>query len=129
MIREKRGTIVTVSSVLGQLGAARLSDYTAAKAGVIAMHNSVTAELAPYDEIKTILVIPGQLNTPMFNGMKTPSRFFATILEPVDVVKDIVAVIDGGSSAKIAMPLYARWANWLMVMPVGIQKIVRKMVG
>ena len=65
MIREKRGTIVTVSSVLGQLGAARLSDYTAAKAGVIAMHNSVTAELAPYDEIKTILVTTGQLNTPM----------------------------------------------------------------
>ncbi len=43
---ETGGTIVTISSVLGKLGASHLADYTAAKAGLIAMHNSLPPELA-----------------------------------------------------------------------------------
>ena len=129
MIREKAGTIVTLSSVLGQIGSAHLSDYTAAKAGLTAMHKSISAELAIYPDIKTILVQPGQLSTPLFNGVETPSSFLGPVLEPVDVAKEIIAAIDGGSSDVLALPLYARWIDWMNVAPVGVQAILRKMSG
>lgn len=129
MVRSGKGTIVTMSSIIGQLGSAHLSDYAASKAGITAMHKSITAELAPYPDIKTVLVSPGQLSTPLFNGVQTPIPFFAPILEPVDVAKEVIATIDGGSSAVLSMPLYARWADWMNVFPVGVQAISRKVVG
>jgi len=125
MLREGRGTIVTIASVIGRVGAANLTDYAAAKAGLIAMHKSLAAELQSHPEIKTVLVAPGQLSTPLFAGVRTPSNFFAPVIEPVEVAKEIIAAIDGGSSAELAMPFYARWADWLNVLPVGVQRIAR----
>lgn len=125
MLREKKGTIVTVSSIIGTTGASHLTDYAAAKAGLSAMHVSLTAELRPHPEIKTVLVTPGQLSTPLFAGVKTPSNFFAPIVEPVEVAKEIIKAIDEGSSATLAMPFYTRWACWMNVMPMGVQRIVR----
>lgn len=118
-----------MSSVLGQIGAAHLTDYAASKAGITAMHKSLAAELLSSPEIKTILVSPGQLSTPLFNGVQTPNSFFGPVLEPVDVAKEVIAAIDAGSSDVLAMPLYARWIDWMNVMPVGVQAIVRKVVG
>jgi len=129
MVRAKYGTIVTMSSVLGQIGAAQLSDYSASKAAVTALHRSLTAELKGTPDIKTILVSPGQLSTPLFDGVETPSNFFGPVLEPVDVAREVVAAIDSGSSAQLAMPLYARWIDWMNVLPVGVQTIVRYVSG
>ncbi|KAI9737384.1 MAG: hypothetical protein M1834_009538 [Cirrosporium novae-zelandiae] len=125
MLHKGRGTIVTVSSVLGHLGAARLSDYTAAKAGLIAMHTSLTAELADHPEIKTLLVTPAQLSTDLFRGVQTPSNFFAPVVESTEVVKEIIAAIDNGVSGEISMPLYARWIGLMGILPAGLQKILR----
>ncbi|KAI0385266.1 NAD(P)-binding protein [Hypomontagnella monticulosa] len=130
MIRnETGGTIVTVSSVIGHLGAAQLTDYAAAKAGVTALHKSVAAELQAYPEIKTILVTPGQLSTPLFSGVKTPNSFIAPVVEPIEVAKEIIKAVDMGLSDHIGMPLYARWVDWYNVLPVGLQKIARKLSG
>ncbi|KAG4035081.1 hypothetical protein MFRU_002g04280 [Monilinia fructicola] len=129
LIRTGHGTIVTMSSVLGHLGAAQLSDYSASKAGVTALHYSLTAELKAHPDIKTVLVEPGQLSTPLFSGTVTPNSFFAPVLEPVDVAKEIIATIDKGSSAVLAMPLYARWVGWMGVFPVGVQAIARRISG
>jgi NAD(P)-dependent dehydrogenase (short-subunit alcohol dehydrogenase family) len=123
------GTIVTVSSVIGHLGAAQLSDYSAAKAGVTALHKSLAAELREYPEIKTILVTPGQLSTPLFYGVQSPNSFVAPVVEPVDVAKEIISAIDLGLSDHIAMPLYARWIDWYNVLPVGMQRIARNISG
>lgn len=124
------GTIVNISSVIGHLGAAQLSDYAAAKAGLTALHRSITAELAAsHPDIRTVLVTPGQLSTPLFYGVQTPNGFMAPVVEPVDVTKEIVATIDSGKGASIAMPLYARWVDWYHVLPVGVQAIARKIAG
>ena len=48
------------------------------------------------------------------------------MVEPVDVAKEIVKAIDGGLSATVAMPFYARWIDWYSVLPVGVQQIARK---
>lgn len=131
MLRTGRGTIVTISSVIGRLGAAQLSDYAAAKAGLIALHHSLTAELRNNPEIKTVLVTPGQLTTPLFAGVDVGRirGFFGPTIEPVDVAKEIIKAVDGGSSCELAMPLYARWIDWMNVVPVGAHRIARWMSG
>lgn len=131
LLRSGRGgTIVNVSSVIGHLGAAQLADYAAAKAGVSAMHRSLTAELRDsHPEIRTVLITPGQLSTPLFYGVQTPSSFLAPVVEPVEVAKEIVTAIDSGLGAEKAMPMYARWVEWYDVLPSGIQVIVRKIAG
>ncbi|KAM0199927.1 hypothetical protein ACHAPQ_005120 [Fusarium lateritium] len=124
------GTIVNISSVIGTVGAAQLTDYAAAKAGLTALHRSLTAELREsHPEIRTVLVTPGQVSTPLFYGVQTPNSFIAPVVEPVDVTKEIVAAIDSGRGATVAMPLYARWADWLNVLPVGVQTLARRLAG
>ncbi|KAI9674135.1 MAG: hypothetical protein M1817_001953 [Caeruleum heppii] len=127
MLREKRGTIVTISSVLAHLGCRNLSDYTAAKAGSVALHSSLIAELPEKSQadIKTLLVTPGQLSTSLFAGVHTPSTFLGPVVEPVEVAKAIIAAVDEGISGTLAMPLYARWVSVLGILPVGMQRVLR----
>lgn len=131
MIRgENGGTIVTISSVIGKVGAAHLTDYAAAKAGLIGLHNSLTAELREsHPEIRTILVTPGQLSTPLFYGVQTPNSFLAPVVEPVDVAKEIINCIDNGLAESISMPLYSRLMDWYNVLPLGLQRVARRLAG
>lgn len=121
-----------MSSVLGHLGAANLSAYTASKAALLALHHSLRAELAQNPqakEIKTILVTPGQMGTKMFAGVKTPSNFLAPIVTPAEIGKDIIRLIERGESGEIALPLYSRYIQILGVLPLGVQQIIRKLSG
>ncbi|KAF2651013.1 short chain dehydrogenase/reductase [Lophiostoma macrostomum CBS 122681] len=132
MLQERRGTIVTVSSVLGHLGAANLSSYTASKAALLALHHSVKAEIAQLPDgkdIKTILVSPGQMSTKMFEGVQTPSNFFAPLAAPVDVAKEIIKLVEKGEGGEIAVPLYAKWIQILGILPAGVQTLVRRWAG
>jgi short-subunit dehydrogenase len=132
MLKEGRGTIVTVSSVLGHLGAANLSAYTASKAALLALHHSLRAELAQNPdakEIKTILVTPGQMGTNMFAGVKTPSNFLAPVVTPAEIGKDIIRLVEKGESGEVALPLYSRYIQILGVLPVGMQHLMRGWSG
>ena len=125
------GTIVTISSVLGKLGAANLTDYAAAKAGLIAMHASLRAELvakeapAGSENIRTVLVTPGQLGTSLFAGVKTPSSFLGPVVEAVELAREIVRVVDAGESGEISLPLYAGWVCLLEALPRSLKRVVR----
>jgi short-subunit dehydrogenase len=132
MLREGRGTIVTVSSVLGHLGAANLSAYTASKAALLALHHSLRAELAQIPEaaeIKTILVTPGQMSTKMFADVKPPSRFFAPTATPADLGKSIIRLIERGESGEVAIPLYSQYIGFFTMLPTGVQQLVRRWSG
>ncbi|KAK3315121.1 hypothetical protein B0H66DRAFT_334481 [Apodospora peruviana] len=127
---EVGGTVVTISSVIGQTGAARLTDYAAAKGGITALHKSLAAELREsHPQIRTVLVTPGQISTPLFYGVQTPNAFLAPVVEPVDVAKEIIKAIDNGHNAAIGTPLYARWIEWYNVLPLGVQAVVRRIAG
>ncbi|KAL7273550.1 hypothetical protein RUND412_003575 [Rhizina undulata] len=125
MIELNRGSVITVSSVLAHIGPKNLADYAATKAAARSLHSSLTAELSSYPEIKTLLVTPGQLSTPLFEGVKTPNNFFAPVLEPVDVAREIIAKIDSGAGGELSMPTYARWISLLDVLPGSFQKGLR----
>lgn len=129
MIKENRGYIVTVSSVLGKIGPAGVSAYSASKAGLIALHDSLSHELAEYKGIKTLLVTPGQMEGSMFEGVSTPNRFIAPIISHMKVAQQIIEAIEQGMVGEISLPLYARMLPIINVLPQSIVEITRWLFG
>ena len=70
MIRQKRGSIVNVSSMWGQVGASCEAAYSAAKAGVIGLTKALAKEEGP-SGIRVNCLAPGVIATPM-NGDLSP---------------------------------------------------------
>jgi short-subunit dehydrogenase len=122
------GTVVTISSILAHMTPANLTDYAASKAAVSALHTSLTMEIRQQgltDKVKTILVETGQVDTELFRGVETPSNFFGPILDTREVAKEIVKLVDNGDGGLVRMPAYARFMDWYMVLPVGLQMVAR----
>lgn len=67
MIRQKRGRIVNVSSMWGQVGASCEVPYSAAKAGIIGLTKALAKELAP-SGVTVNCVAPGAVDTAMMRG-------------------------------------------------------------
>ncbi|KAJ6044549.1 hypothetical protein N7499_007050 [Penicillium canescens] len=126
---EGGGTLVTVSSVLGRLTAAGLSDYAASKAGLSALHKTIEAEMRGNPLVKTLLVEIGQMSTPLFGWVRAPNHFFAPVLEPVQVAREMVTAIDSGRGGVIRLPLYAALVDWYAVLPAALQRIARYVSG
>lgn len=75
MIRQKKGSIINISSVWGLVGASCEVHYSAAKAGVIGMTKALAKELGP-SQINVNCICPGVIDTDM-NGHLSPSDISA----------------------------------------------------
>ena len=64
MVRRKRGNIVIVSSMWGQVGASCEAAYSASKSGLCGLTKALAKELAP-SGIRVNCVAPGVVRTPM----------------------------------------------------------------
>ena len=64
LLTENRATIVNVASVLGIAGCAGFPAYSATKAGLVGLTQSLAAELAPRG-IRAVCVAPALVKTPM----------------------------------------------------------------
>jgi short-subunit dehydrogenase len=124
MIKNNHGHVVTVSSVLGMLGACQLSDYTATKGAVINLHESLRYELDKrYNakNVRTTLVLPGHIMTPMFSSLSWPKsriwQFFIPSLQPITVAKAVIRALDNQHSETIHMPFYSHFAFTMRGMP------------
>ncbi|KAI0005082.1 retinal short-chain dehydrogenase/reductase [Russula compacta] len=124
MIRKKSGHIFTVASVSGLVGIAQMTDYNASKAATISLHESLRYELdkryhAP--QIRTSLIVPGHILTPLFSTIRLPDswffRFCFPSLEPIAVVKKIIAALDGQHSQTVYLPFYANFTPILRLLP------------
>ncbi len=67
MIHEKRGKIVNISSMWGQVGASCEVSYSAAKAAVIGLTKALAKEVGP-SGIQVNCIAPGVIGTPMNAG-------------------------------------------------------------
>ena len=68
MVRQRRGTIINIASVVGLMGNAGQANYAASKAGLIGLTKSLAKELAPRG-ITCNAVAPGFIDAGMAAGL------------------------------------------------------------
>lgn len=68
MIRQRSGNIINIGSISGRDAIVMFSHYSASKAAVHSLTQSLAKELAPYN-IRVNAVAPGIVNTPMIQGI------------------------------------------------------------
>jgi len=126
MIKQKRGHVVTISSVMSQVGCAQMADYSASKSAISSLHSSLRSELdtryqAPL--VRTSLLLLGHTHTPLFSHVTLPPKqsplsrlpglynFLFPSMHPVEVAKAVISVIDEQHSVVIKLPWYVNWVG------------------
>ncbi|GME90052.1 unnamed protein product [Ambrosiozyma monospora] len=133
MLEMKRGYIITIGSTLGYMSPVRLSVYGSSKAGLIALHESLTYELGSPTlnptGVKTLLICPGQMKTRLFDGVKTPSTLLAPELDPRDVAKTVLKCVQIGRRGEIKIPFYGNFIPLFRSAPWPIVEVTRCVSG
>ena len=94
MIREKKGSIVLLSSIWGEKGASCESIYSASKAGIIGFGKSMAQELAP-SGIRVNMVSPGVIDTDMNAGYSPDEKEELIRQTPLGKIGDPKEVANG----------------------------------
>jgi len=136
MIERKTGHIVTMSSILGLAGVAQMTDYNASKAALINLNESLRYELDKRykcPSIRTTLVLPGLVQTPMFRTVCLPTnpihKFFLPMVGPVDIVKKIIRALDDQHSQTIVLPFYGHFMPLLQFLPSYLRDFCQWITG
>ena len=80
MMRQRSGSIINMSSVVGVHGNAGQCNYAASKAGIIGLTKSIAAELGSRG-VRANVIAPGFINTPMTEALSDEVK--AKLLENV----------------------------------------------
>ena len=102
MVRRKRGNIIIVSSMWGQVGASCEAAYSASKAGLCGLTKALAKELAP-SGIRVNCVAPGVVLTPMlkdFSEEDLENLRLETPLERLGEPEDVAELVSYLASEK-----------------------------
>jgi len=123
MLKNKSGKIVNITSVVGHTGNIGQANYTASKAGIIAMSKSLAIEYAKKN-ININCISPGFIKTAMTD--KIDDKFKETIIskipsarlgEPDDIANAVLFLASGqsdyinGETLHVNGGMYMAWQN------------------
>jgi short-subunit dehydrogenase len=92
MMKKRRGHIINVLSVAAKTVFEDSSVYSASKAGLLALANSLRAEVRKFN-IKVTNIFPGSIDTAMWDS-RIRARFRNRMISPAEVAKIIVQAAD-----------------------------------
>lgn len=79
--------------------------------------------------IRTTLVLPGHIQTSMFSTVTHPTsrlyQFFFPSLQPLEVVKKIIASLDDRHSKTIYLPFYATLSPLSLLAPSFVRDLMQ----
>jgi all-trans-retinol dehydrogenase (NAD+) len=94
MLERDHGRVVTIASAAGTVGTAGLADYCASKFGAFGFGEALRMELRnKKSKVRTTLVCPNFIRTPLFEGAKTKWPLILPILEPDYVAAKVIKAI------------------------------------
>lgn len=91
MLRQRRGTIITLASVAATRPIAGTAAYSATKAGVLAF-SRVLAEEVRAEGVRVGVVLPGAVDTPLWDTVAHPPDR-SRMLRPEDVARAVVLMV------------------------------------
>ncbi|GAA4718820.1 SDR family NAD(P)-dependent oxidoreductase [Brevibacillus fulvus] len=113
MMRKKSGSIINISSIMGQVGNAGQVVYAASKAAVVGATRSASKELAPLN-IRVNAVAPGFIETDLTNQLS--SQKYA---EKVNGIK-MGRVGTAEEVAKVVLFLSSDWSSYVTGQVIGV---------
>jgi len=137
MIKDNKGHIVTIASLAGKFGTAKMTDYCASKFAAVGFDESLRMELKAEgkNNIHTTCICPYYISTGMFDGIKTR----APVLEPdyvasriVDAIltNEEVAIIPSRTRVVLALRSFLPAATqYLLMVASGDTKAMNTFVG
>lgn len=132
MREQGHGVLVNVSSVLGKVGSPYQSAYVASKHAVRGLSDCVRQEVGDVAGIEVCTVLPGPIDTPLFDHAATYTSRRPKPIKPVidahRVAESIVAcarrprreVVVGASSRNLL--------GWNRLVPGGLERVVARQV-
>lgn len=122
----RRFYVINIASVLGLLNPVNLSMYSLTKAALISIHESLTYELRHKNpNIRFLLVLPGQLNTRLFQDVKPPKQFFAPVVKSEQLALKIIEKIQLGERGELYIPFFARYVPLMKMFPSCLRDLLR----
>ena len=110
--QQRRGQFVNIASMAGLLNPPNMANYNVAKAGVVALSETLAAELAPWD-IRTLVVCPSYFQTNLEASLRThdpamkaalPRLLASSELSADDIAAGILDAIARGDDMYLPHP-------------------------
>ncbi|OQD97806.1 hypothetical protein PENSOL_c011G01182 [Penicillium solitum] len=132
MVDRNHGHVVTVASMGSFMAQASNVDYSCTKAATLAFHEGINQELkvlynAP--SVRTSIIHPSWVRTPMISKLSNNPSFKASILEPEEVAHAIVNQILSGYGGQIILPEGGSWVSSVRGFPLWLQEKLRTQVS
>ncbi|KAL6246145.1 hypothetical protein RBB50_007298 [Rhinocladiella similis] len=132
MLSNRKGHVVTLASMASYTGVANLADYSATKAAVLALHESLVQELSHrrYGDnghcVQASIVHPMWARTPLIGSWEPGlARSRQAVLDPQDVASRVVAQVLAGRSGSVYVPEDSKRGALLRAVPDWIALILR----
>lgn len=106
MVARRSGHLVAVASIAGMVGLPAVGAYSASKAAVVALMESLRVDLHRHN-VKVTTICPGFVNTPLIAGHRPALLKF--VLSPDDAARRIARAIEHGRSE-----YWFPWQMWLL---------------
>lgn len=106
MVQRGKGSVVVVSSILGQMGSSQGAPYASSKAGLLGLTKSLAKELAPHG-IRVNAVCPGAIETDILKGDTPETRAARLRVIPLgrvgqpEEVAEVIAFLAGARASYI----------------------------